>query len=209
MEFDPARLEPRTIYSLMTGTVVPRPIGWISTLSAEGIANLAPYSYFNAVGTEPPTIMFSGGLRGGEIKDTVQNILDTGEFVFNMVTAELVEAMNATAADAPGNVSEFELTDLTAVPSVRVKPPRVAESPVHFECVLDHIHAVGPNRVVFGRVVHLHVADEALQGDHRVDTAKLKPVGRLNGPYYAYVRELFALERPTQKGREQGVISKE
>ena len=205
MEFNPELMKPRDVYKLMVGTVVPRPIGWISTLSQGGVANLAPYSYFNAVGAEPPTVMFSGGPRGDEAKDTIQNIVDTGEFVFNLVTESLAEAMNVTAIDAPAGVSEFELAGLTQEPSQRVKPPRVAESPVHFECVLDHIHPVGVNRVVFGRVIHLHIADEALLVNHRVDALALKPVGRLNGPFYSYVREVFRMDRPEwERGKREG-----
>ena len=105
MEIAAACLEPENLYNLITSTVVPRPIAWISTLSKDGFVNLAPFSYFNAISEEPPTIMFSAGLRDGCNKDTVQNILDMGEFVFNMVTIDLVEAMNATAVDSPSSVS--------------------------------------------------------------------------------------------------------
>jgi flavin reductase (DIM6/NTAB) family NADH-FMN oxidoreductase RutF len=185
MEFSSADLNPKQLYKLMTGSVVPRPIGWISTRSATGIANLAPFSYFMAVSAEPPTLLFSTGRRASSAaKDTYHNVLASRDFVVNIVTAELAEAMNISAADAPAEVSEFDLAGLTAASSCVVSAPRVKESPINFECRLSHTYEVGTNVVVFGEVVHIHIADEILLAGEKIDFAKLDVVGRLAGSSY-------------------------
>jgi flavin reductase (DIM6/NTAB) family NADH-FMN oxidoreductase RutF len=187
--------------------VVPRPIGWISTLDAEGRANLAPYSFFNAVSYVPPQVIFSGGARPerqggpGFVKDSVANARATGEFVFNLVTRALVERMNATSAECPPGVDEFALGGLTKAPSVLVKPPRVAESPVHFECRVVDVIATkarpgrAPNELVLGEVVGIHI-DERVLTDGVVDYRKLDPVARLGAYDYAALGEIFAIARP-------------
>ena len=186
----------------MTGSIVPRPIAWVSTLSKDGSANLAPFSYFNAVSADPPTVMFSAGLHTAtRPKDTLRNIEDTGEFVVNIVTESVVEAMNASAVAAPYGVDEFAFAGVTPAPSHTVDAPRVLESPINLECKLMDIYPVGTsgtvkNNVVFGRIVHIHVNDELLLDDYKVDAGKLKPIGRLAGTTYSYVRELFDLKRP-------------
>lgn len=202
MEFDPGAVPPRTIYKLMTGAVVPRPIGWVSSVNANGQPNLAPFSYFNAVSSNPPHLIFSPGIRGtdGSAKDTLKNVQTTGEFVANLVTEDLAEAMNVTATEFPAHVNEFEAAGLTPAPSRAVRPPRVAESPVHFECRVAHLLDLGEggtgNTLVVGRVVHIHVSDEVLLEGDKVDWARLKPIGRLAGRWYCRVNDLFELVRP-------------
>lgn len=184
--------------------VVPRPIGWISSLDAEGRANLAPYSFFNAVAYFPPQVIFAGtgAHSAGGLKDSVKNIEATGEFVCNLATEDLAQAMNLTSAAAPRETDEFELAGLTKAPAREVAPPRVAESPAHLECKLVRIvelettdPVAAPNRLVIGRVVGIHI-DDAVLVDGRVDIAKLKPLARLGYMDYAPVREVFEMPRP-------------
>jgi flavin reductase (DIM6/NTAB) family NADH-FMN oxidoreductase RutF len=184
--------------------IVPRPIGWISSLDTAGRANLAPYSFFNAVAYDPPQVMFAatGPHRGGGLKDSVRNIEETGEFVVNLVTWDLRHQMAATSVDAPSNESEFDYAGLKTVPSRLVKVPRVAAARAHLECVWTQTVDLladadeGPNKAVFGRVVGIHIDDRALK-DGLVDTAGLKPVGRLGYDDYTAVGELFSLKRPS------------
>jgi len=145
MNVDLNALSEKERYKLLMSSVVPRPIAWVSSVDAEGRPNLAPFSFFNAVCSKPPTLLFCPGVRGldGGTKDTYQNILTTKEFVINIVTEELAEAMNISATELPPEVDEFELAGLTAAPSVWVKPPRVAQSPVNYECVLKHVVQIG------------------------------------------------------------------
>jgi flavin reductase (DIM6/NTAB) family NADH-FMN oxidoreductase RutF len=183
--------------------VVPRPIGWISTVDREGRANLAPYSFFNAVAYRPPQVMFAATTDHafGGLKDSVRNAHDTGEFVVNLATWALREAMNASAVPAPHGVDEFEYAGLSKAPSQLVRPPRVAESPVHLECrytqtvVLPADEGAQPARVVFGTVVGIHI-DDAFIVDGRVDVLKLRPIGRLGYLDYVDVTNAFAMDRP-------------
>lgn len=183
--------------------VVPRPIGWISSLGAAGEVNLAPYSFFNGVAYRPPQVMFSttGPKPRGGFKDTVSNIEATGEFVVNMATWALREAMNACAAHAPPDVDEFALAGLTPEPSVTVRPPRVAESPVHLECMLTARVALPsrdveyPNTVVFGEVKGIHIADSAIE-DGMVRYDRLGVIGRLGYQDYTRVDTVFSMVRP-------------
>ena len=202
MEINPADITIREMYKLITGTIVPRAIGWVSTVNAQGQPNLAPFSYFTAVCAKPPTILFCPGVRGRDVslKDTLKNIHANGDFVVNIVTEALAEAMNITATELPAEVNEFELAGLTAVPSVRVAPPRLAESPVNYECKVAEIVDIGDGgkgsgSVVIGEVMHLHVADEVLQPNFHIDIQALRPIGRLAGPNYAYIRETFEIKR--------------
>lgn len=176
--------------------VVPRPIGWISSLSASGVANLAPYSFFNAVSNRPNIVMFSSGGR----KDSAANIEATGEFVCNMATWDLREAMNQSSANVGADIDEFELAGLDKAPSRLVKPPRVAASPVAFECT--YLQTVelppsngAPNLVVFGQVIGIHIDDDVIQ-DGKVDVTGFKPIARLGYNDYAVVEELFEMVRP-------------
>ena len=183
--------------------VVPRPIGWISTLSAEGIPNLAPYSYFNAVADTPPQVMFSASSnhKYGGLKDAVADALSTGEFVVNVATWDLREQMNASAVPAPRDVDEFEYTGLTKAESRLVRCPRVAESPLHLECRYTQSLEVlsedpgNANTVVFGEVVGVHI-DEKLLVDGRIDYFKVRPVGRLGYLDFVEVDNSFAIARP-------------
>lgn len=186
----------------MIGSILPRPIGWISSVGEEGRANLAPFSFFNAVCPNPPTLVFCPNIRGtdGGQKDTLRNVRATREFVANIVTEEVAGAMNITATEFPAEVDEFQLAGLTPQPSAVVRPPRVAESPVHYECrlvdIIDFGDQPGGGSLVIGRVVHLHVREDVLLGVDKIDLARLKPVGRLAGSGYCRVTDLFEMVRP-------------
>ncbi|MEM8557003.1 MAG: flavin reductase family protein [Bacteroidota bacterium] len=198
---------PAEIYKLLVSAVVPRPIAWVSTLSGDGVANLAPYSFFNVASIHPPILMFApqmapmpdGGMR---TKDTLANLRATGECVVHIVPHALADAMNQTSAAWPPDVSEFEAAGLRPVPSEVVAPPRVAGAPVAFEAVVDRIVALGDGpragQAVFVRIVLAHLADEATDNGRYADTLRLDPVGRLGGTGYVRVKDgVFDLERPT------------
>ena len=186
-------------YKLCSGLIVPRPIGWIGSLSAEGIANLAPYSFFNLIGNDPMHVAFSPGSVGGGDKDSLANVKQVPEFTVNIVTAETVAAMNDTAATLPPEEDEFEHAGLTKLASERIRPPRVAEATATMECVVaDIVHigrAGGGNDLVIGEVVVVHVADRVLDGT-RVDQSELRAVGRHAGNWYSHATDLFDLTRP-------------
>ena len=191
-DLDPAALAPRTAYLLLTSLVVPRPIAWVSTVSPDGIPNLAPHSYCNIVSSAPPIVHFTST---GE-KDSLRNVRATGEFVVNVVTRELVDAMNLSSADFPPEVSEFSWTGLEPAPSRRVRPPRVAAAKAALECRVESILAKGNGNMVFGEVLVAHVAD-SIWRDERVDPTLLHAVGRLGGAHYADTSDVFSLPRPT------------
>ncbi len=182
--------------------VVPRPIGWVSTLGPSGVVNLAPYSFFNGVAGEPPMVMFAtNGKQPHGAKDSVANAEATGEFVCNMATWELREKMNQTSAPVPPETDEFGLAGLETEPSELVKPPRVKASPVHLECLY---HATlelpsdvpeGRNAICVGRVVGVHVRDEFMI-DGKVDIARIKPIARLGYQDYTVVETIFTMARP-------------
>jgi len=178
--------------------VAPRPIGWISTVSKAGVVNLAPYSFFNAVSEDPHFVMFASGGR----KDSQRNAEETGEFVCSLATYDLREAMNRTSMPVEPDVDEMKLAGLTPAPSRLVAPPRVAESPVAFECrYWRTIHlpgkdgSAGTHAIVLGQVIGVHVADEVISGG-RVDVTKLRPIARLGYGDYAVIDEVFTLARP-------------
>ncbi len=198
MQFNPETIDAALSYKLLSGAIVPRPIGWISTVDGAGVNNLAPYSFFNAVSGDPPHVLFCAGKRRGNHKDSAGNALATGEFVVNLVSESTAAAMNITATELPAGVDEFAYAGLTALPSVTVAAPRVAESLVNFECKVVHSHEIagGGSVIVVGRVVMMHVADEILDDRYRIDYAAYKPVGRLAGSGYCRVNDLFDLERP-------------
>lgn len=183
--------------------VVPRPIGWISTISPEGIHNLAPFSQFQNVSFDPPIVMFSANQTpDGHRKDSVANAEATGEFVWNMATYALREAVNVTAEQVPPEVDEFERAGLTKAPSRKVRPARVAESPIHFECVLLNTlrfpgrPPMGSADVVFGRVVAVHIADEAIDARGLVDVLRLQPLARMGYYDYTWVQGKFEMVIP-------------
>lgn len=203
MELDPKTIPYQSMYKIMIGSIVPRPIGWISTRSAAGVFNLAPYSFFNAVCSNPPTVLFCVTSRASDlsVKDTLRNVLDSGEFVVNIVSYPQAAQMNLTSAELPGDRSEFDFAGLTPAPSLTVQAPRVAESLIHYECELDrtvpiNADAPGGATVVFGRVRHVHIDDSVLIGTDKIDAAKLQPVGRMAGAGYAKIETFFDLPRP-------------
>lgn len=180
--------------------VVPRPIGWISTLDSNGVANLAPYSQFTNLTFDPPYVMVACNQNGiGKRKDTADNIEQTGEFVYNMVTYDLREAMNITAMEFDPGEDEFEKAGLTKAPSVLVKPPRVADSPIQFECKyvqtirLPGKGVIGSTDVIIGKVVGVHVKDEFIDADDKIDIAKIRPLARLGYANYCTVDNCFEI----------------
>ena len=193
--------------SLFNAIVAPRPIGWISSLSSTGEANLAPFSHFNLVSTNPPVLIFSCNAAGDRPeKDTLANVRATGEFVTNLVTWDLRDAMNLTSMNAPHGIDEFDLAGLEKQPSVKVRPPRVAASPAQLECTLLQIVEVEPTRpgetrssVVFGRVVGVHLRDDYLTAQGYFDVARARPLTRLGGSQYASIGELIELRRPSPR----------
>ena len=201
MIIDPAKQSFKDNHKLMIGSIVPRPIAFVSTKSADGILNLAPFSYFNGVCSNPPTIMFAPARRGydGLTKDTLNNIQDTNEFVVNIVSEDFVKPMVACATDYEKDVDEFEISNLTPADSLKVAPPLVKESKVSFECQLNTIVEIGKAEpgagfVVIGTIVMFHVDDKVYK-DGRIDLKELNPVGRLAGNSYTRVFDNFNVIR--------------
>lgn len=201
MKIDPRSFE--GFNRVLTGVVVPRPIAFVSSISAAGLVNLAPFSFFNAVAYDPPTVVFSVSRYAGDQrhkrKDTLANIEETGEFVVNVVVDDIAEAMNKTAAEYPSEVNEFEVAGLTPAPSDIVRPPRVAESPVNMECRLNQVVRIGEGAhqhgLVIGEIVLMHLRDDIIHG-HRIDHRKLRPTGRLAGNLYCHTLDVFEMVRP-------------
>ncbi len=205
MIVDPKTASPQDCYKLMIGGIVPRPIAFVSTLSAEGQPNLAPFSYFTAITSSPPTICFSPGRRydTGEKKDTLRNIEAVGEFVVNVVTEDIGKQMNETATDFPPGTNEFEVSGLTAVPSRIVTPPRVAESPINMECKLYKVVPIGPDgpgggTLVIGEIVLFHI-DDRIYEDGRINVEGLRPLGRLAGALYTTLGKIVTMKRKTYR----------
>ena len=200
MEFDPTRIDTTLVYRLLTSIIIPRPIAWVSSISAEGINNLAPFSYFNMVGDDPPHVMFSTRRDNNSNKDTLNNVLETGQFVVNMVTKPIVEPMNASAAHFPADLDEFELVGVSPISSIKVKPMRVAESPIQLECELVHHyflenHQQGGACVLIGRVVMIHINDDLLLDETRINPELYQPISRLGGSNYCEQGEIFSIKR--------------
>lgn len=201
LSINPADHQVHEIYKLMVGLIVPRPVALVSTVDKDGVRNVAPFSFFSGVGSNPPTVLFCPALRssGDHRKDTLRNVEQTGEFVINIVSDSIAAAANATAADVGPEVDEFLLAGLTAIPSEAVRAPRVAESPAQFECKLLQIvftgQAPGAGVIVLGEVVRVHVAAH-LEHNFRIDPAALDAVGRMAGNTWVHTRERFDLERP-------------
>jgi flavin reductase (DIM6/NTAB) family NADH-FMN oxidoreductase RutF len=201
MELDLAALPPREAHAWMIATILPRPIAWISTVSRDGQSNLAPFSYFQAISSRPPLLMFvAANTRDGTPKDTLRNVREVPEFIVHLVPFAQAEVMNATAAPLPHGESEFAHFGVAATPAARVRPPRVSSAPVAFECVVEREipfgEGPGAATVVFGRIVHTHVRDDVLGPDGRPDPARLDLIGRLGGEAYARTREIFTVRRP-------------
>ena len=196
--FDLTTPESNDGYRLLTGIVIPRPIGWIGTVRGDGTFNLAPFSFFNVVSTTPPVVMFSAGRHRDRPKDSSTLAEESGEFTVNIVSFELSAAMNITSGTFDAADDEFILSGLTPIAGVVVRAPLVAESPANLECRVVDAVVVGANggtRIVFGEVVVLHVREDALDGS-RVDPAVIDAVGRLSGSSYATTRDRFDLSRP-------------
>lgn len=188
-------------YKLLVSTIVPRPIAWVVTCDAAGAVNAAPYSFFNAFAEDPPVVALGIGPRpGGAAKDTLANIQATRDFTVCLVPFEAVEPMNVTAADFPPGVDEIAEAGLTTIPSAKVAPPRIAESPVALECVLHATVPLGIHTMVLGRVLAVHVRDDAVLDPVRchIDTPKLGLVGRMHGRgWYARTTDLVEVKRVT------------
>jgi flavin reductase (DIM6/NTAB) family NADH-FMN oxidoreductase RutF len=206
MLFDFENLPSENRYKLLTATVTPRPIAWITTCSTKGEINAAPYSFFNVMGHTPPTVAIGllPGAEGG-FKDTAANILATGEFVVNLVSEEMAGAMNQTCVAAPHGVDELQLAGLEGIASEAVKPPRIAGAPVAMECRVLSSMVTGPAQtIVIGTVVRMHIDDRFVMDAERchVDTPALNLIGRMHGSgWYTRSQDLFQLDRPVYQGR--------
>lgn len=200
MLFDMEALDPANTYKLLVSTVVPRPIAWVTTMDAAGALNAAPYSFFNAMSGHPPVVCFGiGGRRPGDAKDTGNNIRSTGQFVVNLVSEDVAAQMNICAIDFDHSVNEVAEAGLTAIPSVKVRPPRIAESPVSMECERLVLVDVGNDRtVVLGKVLAIHIRDEAVIDPVKcyIDTPKLGLIGRMHGRgWYSRTTDRFEMPR--------------
>ena len=187
----------RDRYKLLSGLIVPRPIGWIATRRADGTFNLAPFSFFNVVSTAPPTVLFSGSAHSDRPKDSITLAEESGEFTVNIVSEEVAQAMTVTAGSFGPDDDEFAIAGLTAVAGRVVAAPMVAESPANLECRVTKVLDVGEGltRIVVGRVVALHVEDSVLDGT-RIDARRLRAVGRMSGNTYITTDQLFEMVRP-------------
>jgi flavin reductase (DIM6/NTAB) family NADH-FMN oxidoreductase RutF len=205
VRIDPAHSSAADIYRLMVGVIVPRPIAFVSSTDANGVGNLAPFSYFTACSSNPPAVCFCTAVSSAPrpYKDTLSNIRATGGFVVNIVSESIAEQMNACSASVPPEVDEFDLSGLTRLPSELVRPPRVAESPVQMECKLNQIITVsdkpGGGLLVLGEVLLFHIDEAVLDGDkdgNKIDPARLKAIGRMGGPTYVRTHDRFNMVRP-------------
>lgn len=201
MEFDFEKLAADERYKILTSTIVPRPISWVTSLSKNGVRNAAPFSFFNAMSKTPPILAI--GIQAnadGSMKDSARNILETREFVVNLVPYSAAETMNLTSIDAPPGVDELSLAGLETIPSAKVKPGRIAASPVAFECRLHTPVEVAPSQlIVLGEIVHAHVSDEFVLDPekHYIDTPTLQLIGRLHGRgWYTTTKDAFQINRP-------------
>lgn len=215
MDVIPSEIAHRELYNILISAVAPRPIAWVSSLSASGQPNLAPFSFFNAVCAKPPLLAFAPGMRpprkseqaadeaeghpGVHIKDTLRNIRETGEYVINVVTYELAEAMNLTSGEYDLGIDEFELAKVASAPSKVVRPRRVAESPVSFECRLRQILEFNPEAeggsLVIGEIASVHISDRHLK-EGRIDRNSLDLIGRMGGMQYTRTTQRFEIVRP-------------
>ncbi|WP_406461918.1 flavin reductase family protein [Streptomyces sp. NBC_01622] len=189
-EYNPAQLEPIAVYRLLTSTVVPRPIAWVSTVSADGVDNLAPHSFFTISSVTPPIVQFTSVGR----KDSLRNVEATGQFVVNLAPEPLVDEVNRTATDFPHGVSEFDAVGMAREASARVKAPRVARSPAALECELHSTLRLGDSTVVFGRVVHIAIDEAALENGHP-EITRLRPLARLGKDEWSTIGDVLDLRR--------------
>jgi len=189
------------VYHLLVGIVTPRPIAWVTSVDPEGRVNLAPFSFFNAFGANPPVVVFSPTLRrDGSKKDTLRNVEATGEFVLNAAVESLADRVNLSSKELPYGESEVELAGLTLKPSLKVKPPRLAETPVNMECKVLQIVPLGKGSIagnlVIGEVLVMHIDDRVLDDKGRMDPRKLGTIARLGSDYYCRTTDLFEMKRP-------------
>ncbi len=210
MHFDLAKMPATDAYKLLVSTVVPRPIALATTVDREGRVNAAPFSFFNAVSSVPPVVVLgiSPGVNGGDgYKDTERNIRDSGEFVVNLVDEALAERMNICAVDFPNSIPELDITELTPVPSAEIRPPRIAQSPVSFECRRITGLSLGPRSVLeVGRVIHIHIRDDLVDpAKFYVATEKMRLIGRMHGRgWYARTSDLFLMDRLSREDWDTG-----
>ncbi|WP_341201030.1 flavin reductase family protein [Planomicrobium okeanokoites] len=195
LSFDPYQQTERENYKLLVGTIIPRPIAFVTSKSEDGIVNAAPFSYFNIVSSNPPMLSVSVQRKGDDKKDTARNVLAGKEFVVHIVDEENVFEVNETAASLPPNESEIDVTKLTLVDSEEIDVPAVEQSKVRFECVLHQSIDLPNTDLLIGRIVRIHV-DEAIYENGRINAEALKPVSRLAGTNYAKLGEMFSLKRP-------------
>jgi len=207
MDIDFATLTEYQRYKLMASLIVPRPIALITTVNAEGVVNAAPFSMFNMLGEDPPIVMVSiNRLKDGRLKDTAANILANGEFVVHLADEAIAEAMHHCGAAVPSHVSELSITGLTAAPSSAVKPPRIAEAPVAFECVLHEKLETESRYIFIGRVLHLHARDGLIDTERwRVRLQDYHPVGRFGASFYVRTRERFAIGGEGHEARSTNI----
>ncbi|RSD28528.1 flavin reductase family protein [Mesobacillus subterraneus] len=200
LSIDPASLSERDNYKFLIGSIIPRPIAFVTTISKDGVVNGAPFSYFNIVSSNPPMISLSIQRSGGNQKDTARNILESGEFVLHIVDEDNVEKINQTAANLPPDQSEVQLARLTPVASVKVTVPGVREAKIRMECVLEHALELGGGEMpgcdfIIGKIVQFHIG-EGIYENGRIDAEGLAAVSRLAGNHYAKIGEIFEIERP-------------
>lgn len=197
---DPTAISPAECHKLTIGSIVPRPIAWTTSVDEEGRVNLAPFSYFMACHSYVPALAVSIGSRAGKPKDTRANILATGEFVVNIATEDLVDSVNVSAAEFPHEISEVDVLGLETLASTIVKPPRVAASPIHLECVVMHEVTLGEDPRVstlfVARIVQWHVREDLMDDAYRIDQAKLGALARMGGPFYTVAHDPFARHIP-------------
>ncbi|WP_052123201.1 flavin reductase family protein [Flavobacterium beibuense] len=201
MIIDPLNISQSEVYKILSGSVIPRPIGWVSTISENGVPNLAPFSFFNVVGEDPPHVMFSTVRPGDSNKDTLNNVLTTKQFVVNMATEDLAEAVNNSSASLPPDINEFDYAGVTQAPCSKVKAPRVLESPISFECELVHHYSLeghkhGGATIMIGRVVMFHIDESVLLDNYKINPETYRPIARLAGSNYAKLGEIFSIKRP-------------
>lgn len=198
MQFNPSELQEKEVYKLLSGSVVPRPIAWVSTISEEEQLNLAPFSFFTVASRNPPMLCISigpgVGERAGTEKDTLVNIRSQQEFVINVVPVTLGNEMQKTSENLPSSVNEFEAAGLTPVNSHIVKPKRIKEAPINMECQLEQIIKLGNDHLIIGRMVQYHIQEEYYIGNYKVNHDRLQPLGRLAGNY-SEIKDLFSLPR--------------
>jgi flavin reductase (DIM6/NTAB) family NADH-FMN oxidoreductase RutF len=198
---DVAQTPALDIYRLLISVVTPRPIAWVTTIDSEGRVNLAPFSFFNTFGADPPVVVIAPNRkRDGSKKDTLNNVETTREFVVNAAVAEFAEQVNLSSKELPPGESEVELTGLSVVPSTKVKAPRLAESPINMECRLRQVVRIGDSplsaNLVIGEIVMFHIADRILDAQGKIDPRKVRTIARLGGDYYCHTSDLFEMKRP-------------